>query len=88
MNDPGFDDAIKERAKPVDRDQSLEPDGDDDIDGNKTETYLKWVEEDRELDLYLQPTRWWFASTEIPLIAVCVLIFHPLIHEFPFQVDG
>lgn len=70
MNDPGLDDAIADSANDMDGGQRPESGGDGELNETETETYLTWAAEDRELDNFLQPTKWWFASTEIPLIAV------------------
>jgi potassium channel subfamily K, other eukaryote len=62
MNDPGLDPAIAETANEFEdraQDGSKEPDG----------RYVHWTSADRQLEQYLQPATWWYASTEIPLIA-------------------
>jgi potassium channel subfamily K, other eukaryote len=79
MNDPGLDDAIADGANDIDKNQKPKPGGDGDLNETEEETYLRWAAENRELDTFLQPTRWWFASTEIPLIAVCFLPWRELL---------
>ncbi|RAO68331.1 uncharacterized protein BHQ10_004343 [Talaromyces amestolkiae] len=71
MNDPGLDPAIAETANEVEhRDQ----------DGHKDDgQYVHWSSPHRELTQYLEPTRWWYANTEIPLIAAT---FGPMANAF------
>lgn len=76
MNDPGLDPAIADTANSVEgraQDGSKEPDGRD------PNGFVHWASEDRELAEFLQPTRWWYASTEIPLIAAT---FGPMANAF------
>lgn len=65
MNDAGLDPAIQDAAKEADGDGN---------ENSRTQiddsTYLHWASKDRDLAQFLQPARWWFASTEIPLTAV------------------
>lgn len=68
MNDPGLDSAIEDVATETDRnrdDENSRPRTDD------SGSHVHWASKDREIGQFLQPTRWWFASVEIPLIAVC-----------------
>lgn len=68
MNDPGLDPAIAETANEVEhRDQESES------------QYVHWTSPERELALFVEPTRWWYASTEIPLIAAT---FGPMANAF------
>ncbi|QKX54646.1 uncharacterized protein TRUGW13939_01734 [Talaromyces rugulosus] len=71
MNDPGFDPAIAETADNVESGKqdgsSMHSVGKDDPD-----TSLRWVSANRELSEFLQPVKWWYASTEIPLIAATI----------------
>ncbi|KUL89073.1 hypothetical protein ZTR_06138 [Talaromyces verruculosus] len=62
MNDPCLDPAIAETANQVEHRTQ---------DGHKESKsqYAHWTSPDRELTQFLEPTRWWYASTEIPLIA-------------------
>ncbi|EED18628.1 potassium channel, putative [Talaromyces stipitatus ATCC 10500] len=72
MNDPGLDPAITETANEVEhraQDGSKQPD----------ERYVHWTSADRELEQFLQPTRWWYASNEIPLVAAT---FGPMANAF------
>lgn len=70
MNTPGLGDTVINEAKDINGNQRLEADHSNGINMTESNTRLRWTAEDRELDQFLQPTRWWFASTEIPLIAV------------------
>src|SRR4051794_35200132 len=71
MNDPGLDPAIAETANEVEHRTQ---------DGHKEDDrYVHWTSADRELTQFLQPTRWWYASTEIPLIAAT---FGPMANAF------
>lgn len=75
MNDPGLDPAISEIANEVEhrkQDGSKDP-------GSQKERYVHWTSLDRGLDQYLQPTTWWYASTEIPLAAAT---FGPMANAF------
>lgn len=73
MNDPALDPAIAETANEFEQraqDGSEEPQG----------RYVHWTSTDREqLAQFLQPTRWWYASTEFPLIAAT---FGPMANAF------
>ncbi|KAF5014797.1 hypothetical protein F66182_14095, partial [Fusarium sp. NRRL 66182] len=71
MNDPGLDPAIAQTANEVEhRDQ----------DGHKDDgRYIHWTSPHRELTQFLEPTRWWYANTEIPLIAAT---FGPMANAF------
>ncbi|KAL1968149.1 hypothetical protein VTN77DRAFT_2280 [Rasamsonia byssochlamydoides] len=78
MNDPRLDPPISDAASQASRNASREftqPEPDADGPG----TYLHWAAEDRELAQYLQPARWWIASTEIPLLAAT---FGPMANAF------
>jgi potassium channel subfamily K, other eukaryote len=57
MNDPGLDAPIQEEAEAIKQEQNDQVQGED-PDG---------VDDD---EAYLEQTRWWFASTAFPLIAV------------------
>ncbi|KAH8703513.1 putative potassium channel [Talaromyces proteolyticus] len=78
MNDPGFDEAIAETANDA---ENRKQDGSSlrSFDRHDPDTSLHWVSADRELSHYLQPARWWYASTEIPLIAAT---FGPMANAF------
>ncbi|CRG91280.1 hypothetical protein PISL3812_08328 [Talaromyces islandicus] len=77
MNDLGFDPAISATANYVencDQDNCQQDNSpmsnvskDDDQD-----TSLRWVSANRELSEFLQPVKWWYASTEVPLIAATI----------------
>lgn len=67
MNDPGLDPSIAVAASQADRNEQSDPSNGE---ADESETYLHWAAEDRELAQFLQPARWWIASTEIPLLAV------------------
>jgi potassium channel subfamily K len=54
MNDPGLDEPISTGAQEVEREQSSQPKDPDGADADAA---------------YLQPSRWWFASTAFPLMA-------------------
>jgi potassium channel subfamily K len=71
MNDPGFDPAITETAENV---ENGKQDGLSmhSVDKDDPDTSLRWVSADRELSEFLQPVKWWYASTEIPLIAATI----------------
>lgn len=72
MNDPGLDPAIAETANEVEHRTQ---------DGHKESEsqYVHWTSPERELTQFLEPTRWWYASTEIPLIAAT---FGPMANAF------
>ncbi|OKL61827.1 hypothetical protein UA08_02486 [Talaromyces atroroseus] len=76
MNDPGFDPVIAETANELEtrtRSGSKKPDG------RESDAYIHWASADRQLDQFLQPATWWYASTEIPLIAAT---FGPMANAF------
>lgn len=64
MNDPGLDGPIGKEAEEVRQMRGDEVEGED-PDG---------VDDD---EAYLEATRWWIASTAIPLMAVSVVWFDP-----------
>lgn len=72
MNDPGLDPAIAETANDV---EHRTQDGRKESDNR----YVHWTSPDRELTQFLEPTRWWYANTEIPLIAAT---FGPMANAF------
>jgi potassium channel subfamily K len=72
MNDPGLDPAIAETANDV---EHRTQDGHKESDSR----YVHWTSPDRELTQFLEPTRWWYANTEIPLIAAT---FGPMANAF------
>lgn len=60
MNDPGLDGPIANDADAIEARKRREEDNDPE------------EEEEREAEeSYLSPSRWWFASTAFPLLAVC-----------------
>lgn len=70
MNDPGLDEPIKDDAKRVEEGTSYE----DKDEADDDEAYLKPRFVFRSCDLLCiadrSGSRWWFASTAFPLIAV------------------
>lgn len=76
MNDPGFDPAIADTANTVEnRDQNgREQDASSMHSVSKEDpgTSIRWVSPNRELSEFLQPVKWWYASTEIPLVAATI----------------
>ncbi|KKA22952.1 Potassium channel [Rasamsonia emersonii CBS 393.64] len=74
MNDPGLDPSIADAASEADRNESSDPSNPE---ADESETYLHWAAEDRELAQFLQPARWWIASTEIPLLATWRMVVPP-----------
>jgi potassium channel subfamily K, other eukaryote len=56
MNDPGLDEPIQDEARTVE---------------NETEHLPQNVPDEADNDdAYIEPSRWWFASTAFPLVAV------------------
>lgn len=60
MNDPGLDGPIEEEAKRIDGQG-----------GSPKDAAEHPQNLPHDLTPFLQPTRWWLASTAFPLIAVC-----------------
>ena len=58
MNDPGLDEPIDQAESQV-----------HDVVGKKTDDNTKDTSQEEEELNYLMPTRWWYASTAIPLLA-------------------
>ncbi|MCJ1407420.1 Potassium channel [Ptychographa xylographoides] len=54
MNDPGLDKPISSGAKKVEKGKEYDSEQDDDLEEDQT---------------FMDPSRWWFASTAFPLIA-------------------
>ena len=65
MNDPGLDEPIGKDAKDVEK-----------LQGDNVANEVPDGGDDDEA--YMEPSRWWFASTAFPLIAVSFSLGKPL----------
>ena len=73
MNDPGLDEPIQETSKDVEQDRKDELDfHKEDEQAFLTPRYTIHVTlSQRSFKLIRHHSRWWFASTAFPLLAVC-----------------